>query len=185
MNLNTVKKTRHAVLGILLFGSANLVYAQTTTKPTKEKETVVTQQTNPSIEELKKQIAENPQNGEALVKLATAYQDNKDWTNALETWKKVTTILPEWAPAYYSQGYVFQSTKDNVNAQTSYEKYISLVKPEEVEANKKSLAYAHLFIAYTNFETNKDLAKQHIAKSLEYDPANEDAIKLNKALNPS
>ena len=56
------------------------------------------------------------------------------------------------------------------------------MKPEELEASKKNLAYAHFFVAYSQFETNKDEAKKNIAKSLEYDASNADAIKLKEAL---
>lgn len=117
-----------------------------------------------------------------MVKLASAYQEAQDWNNALGTWNKVAILLPDWAPAYYSQGYVFQNMKNNESAKTAYEKYISLVKPEEVEASKQNLAYAHLFIAHSLYETNKESAKEHINKSLQYDPANADALKLKESL---
>lgn len=65
--------------------------------------------------------------------------------------------------------------KDKANAQASFEKFIATVKPEEVEANKQNLAYAHMYVAFALYETNKEEAKKHIAKALEYDPNNEDA----------
>jgi len=173
---------KNAVLGILLFGSASYATAQTSV--TKSLDIQMTQpQVNPAIEALKKQVEANPKDNNALVNLAVAYQEGKDWTNALETWEKVTTALPDWAPAYYSEGYVYQSLKDTPNATSSYQKYISLVKPEELEASKANLAYAHFFVAYTQFETNKEEAKKNIAKSLEYDATNADAIKLKEALD--
>ena len=180
MKLIKIKSSKHLVLGMLLFGSASFVNAQETTTT----EQVQTQpQTNAAIEALKKLVEANPKDNESLVKLAAAYQENKDWKNALETWKKVNTALPEWSPAYYSQGYVYQSMKDIPNAAVAYQKYISLVKPEELEASKKNVAFAHFFIAYSQFETNKDEAKKNIAKSLEYDPSNPEAVKLKEALD--
>ncbi len=173
---------KNAVLGILLFGSASFVTAQTSVKKSPDMQ-VAQEQVNPAIEALKKQVEANPKDNNALVNLAVAYQEGKDWTNALETWKKVTTALPDWAPAYYSEGYVYQSLKDVPNATSSYQKYISLVKPEELEASKANLAYAHFFVAYSQFETNKEEAKKNIAKSLEYDATNADAIKLKEALD--
>lgn len=182
MKLIKSKRTQSLVVGMLLLGSTSLLTAQETTTSTEQIQTQV--QTTPEIEALKKQVAANPQDNEALVKLASAYQENKDWKNALEVWKKVNTALPDWSPAYYSQGYVYQSMKDMPNATIAYQKYINLVKPEEIEASKKNLAYAHFFVAYSNFETNKEEAKKHIAKSLEYDPTNQDAQNLSKSLNP-
>lgn len=179
-----IMNLRNAVLGMLLLGSANFAFAQTNVaKTAKVEKTEVATQTNPAIENLKKQVEANPKDNNALVQLAAAYQDAKDWTNALTTWKKVETALPDWAPAYYSEGYVYQSMKDNANAKIAYEQYIAKVKPEELEKSKQNLAYAHFFVAYALFETNKEEAKQHIAKSLTYDPSNQDAQKLSEALN--
>ena len=177
--------TPKALFSALFFGAVTFGYAQenSTANGSVESTQVATSQTNPTIESLKKQIEANPNDSEALVKLATAYQDAKDWNNALLTWNKMTTLLPDWAPAYYSQAYVYQTMKDDANAKMAYEKYISAVKPEEVAVSKKNLAYAHFFVAYTLQQTDKEQAKQHIAKSLEYDPANEEALKINEFLN--
>lgn len=171
--------------GLILVGSASFVSAQTTqtdSASTSSTQAAVAQQ-NPTIESLKKQIEANPKDTEALAKLATAYQEASDWTNAIETWKKISALLPDWAPAYYSQAYAYQSAKDDANAKMAYEKYIAAVKPEEVEQNKKNLAYAYFYIAFSEQQTNPNKAKEHIAKSLQYDPNNQDAIKLSKALN--
>ncbi|AQX05955.1 tetratricopeptide repeat protein [Elizabethkingia meningoseptica] len=167
MNKNKMKSVKQVVIGMLLLGSVNVAYAQTVDS---------TQQTQ-TTEQAK------PQDNEALVKQAIAFQEKQDWNNALATWKKVSTALPDWAPSYYGQGYVYQSLKDKANAQAAYEKFIALVKPEELEANKQNLTYAHMYVAYALYETNKDEAKKHIAKALEYDPNNEDAKKLSKSIN--
>ncbi|WP_426478864.1 tetratricopeptide repeat protein [Chryseobacterium sp. CBSDS_008] len=167
-------------LGLLLAGSVSLVNAQTTQPETSA---ATSQTTNPTIEGLKKQIEANPKDTESLAKLAAAYQDASDWPNAIETWKKISALLPDWAPSYYSQAYAYQSAKDDANAKLAYEKYIATIKPEEVEQNKKNLAYAYFYIAFAEQKTDPNKAKEHIAKSIQYDPTNEDALKLSKALN--
>jgi tetratricopeptide (TPR) repeat protein len=174
--------SKNLFLGLLIAGGASLINAQTT-QPQSETTTVVTKQTNPAIEGLKKQVEANPKDTEALAKLATAYQDASDWTNAVDTWKKISVLLPDWSPSYYSQAYAYQSAKDDVNAKIAYEKYIATVKPEEVEQSKKNLAYAYFYIAFAEKETDPNKAKEHIAKSLQYDPTNQDAVKLSTALN--
>ncbi|MGV8915974.1 MAG: tetratricopeptide repeat protein [Kaistella sp.] len=186
MKKEKVMITKKAVVAALFLGAVSFGYAQTTDSAQtvdQSSDTVQTSQQNPAIDALKKQIEANPTDTEALVKLATAYQDAKDWPNALATWNKMSTLLPDWAPSYYSQAYVYQNMKDDTNAKMSYEKYIAAVKPEEMEASKKNLAYAHYFVAYTFQETDKEQAKQHIAKSLQYDGTNEEAMKLNTFLN--
>ena len=63
---------------------------------------------SPEIEDLKKKVAANPQDTDALFKLANAYQNVKNWNGAAFTWQKMINLLPDWAPAYYSQGYAKQ-----------------------------------------------------------------------------
>ncbi|WP_245707207.1 tetratricopeptide repeat protein [Epilithonimonas hungarica] len=139
--------------------------------------------TSPEIEALKKKIVENPSDTDSLYKLATEYQNVQNWNGAILTWGKMISALPDWAPAYYSQGYAYQQAKNNDMAKASYEKFISLVKPAEIEASKPSLGYAYFFIAFMEKDTDPEKAKQDIAKSLEYEPTYQDAINLQKALN--
>lgn len=178
---------KNLFLGLLFAGTAGLVNAQTTKTDTASTTTTTatTAQVggNATIDALKKQIEANPKDTDALAKLAGAYQDAADWTNAVETWKKISVLLPDWAPSYYSQAYAYQSAKDDTNARSAYEKYIAAVKPAEVEQNKKNLAYAYFYLAFTEQKTDLNKAKEHIAKSIEYDPTNQDALKLSKALN--
>lgn len=179
MKMSTIN-SRNLFLGLILAGSVSLVNAQTTQPETSA---ATSQTSNPTIDGLKKQIEANPKDTESLAKLAAAYQEASDWPNAIDTWKKISALLPDWAPSYYSQAYAYQSAKDDANAKIAYEKYIATVKPEEVEQNKKNLAYAYFYIAFAEQQTDPNKAKEHIAKSLQYDPSNQDAIKLSKALN--
>ncbi|MBW7675782.1 tetratricopeptide repeat protein [Chryseobacterium chendengshani] len=139
--------------------------------------------TSPQIDTLKKQVAANAQDSDALYKLATAYQDVKNWNGAILTWQKMSTILPDWAPAYYSLGYAYQQATNNDAAKIAYEKYIATVKPAEIEANKQTLAYAYFAVAYLSKDTDKVKAKDYVAKSLQLDPTYQDAVKLNTEIN--
>ncbi|AZA49901.1 hypothetical protein EG346_17750 [Chryseobacterium carnipullorum] len=175
---------KNLFVGLILVGSAGFANAQTT-QTDSANTTVTTAQagSNSTIDGLKKQIEANPKDTEALAKLAAAYQDASDWTNAIDTWKKISALLPDWTPSYYSQAYAYQSAKDDANAKLSYEKYIATVKPEEVEQNKKNLAYAYFYVAFAEQQSDPAKAKEHIAKSIQYDPTNQDAVKLSKTLN--
>lgn len=139
--------------------------------------------TSPAIEALKKKVIENPADTDSLYKLATEYQNVQNWNGAILTWGKMSSALPDWAPAYYSQGYAYQQAGNNDMAKASYEKFISMVKPEEIEASKPSLGYAYFFIAFMEKDSNPEKAKQDIAKSLEYEPTYQDAINLQNTLN--
>ncbi|MCD0479536.1 hypothetical protein LPB90_13820 [Chryseobacterium sp. LC2016-29] len=139
--------------------------------------------TSPEVEAARKEVAANPESSDALYKLANAYQDVKNWDGAILTWQKMSSLLPDWAPAYYSQGYAYQQKGNNETAKISYEKFIATVKPAEVETNKQTLAYAYFAVAY--LEKDKDLAKakDYVAKSLQLDPSYQDAVKLNAEIN--
>lgn len=139
--------------------------------------------TNPQIEGLKKKVAANPQDTDALYQLANAYQEAKNWNGAILTWQKMSNLLPDWAPAYYSLGYAYQQAQNNEMAKVSYEKFISAVKPADVAASKETLSYAYFAVAYLVKTTDVAKAKQYAAKSLELNPTYEDAINLNKELN--
>ncbi|RNA63596.1 hypothetical protein D1631_17585 [Chryseobacterium nematophagum] len=139
--------------------------------------------TTPAIEALKKQVASNSQDSDALFKLATAYQDAKNWNGAILTWQKMIALLPDWAPGYYSQGYSYQQAGNNDAAKISYEKFISTVKPADQEANKQTLAYAYFAVAYMSKDTDLPKAKDYVAKSVQLDPTYQDAVKLNSEIN--
>ena len=180
--MKTEVKIRSLLLGVSLLaaGFATAQTTKTTEQVTEQVQTTAQTQgtTNPEIEALKS----NPDDTQSLVALATAYQNVNDWNSAIVTWNKITAILPDWAPAYYSIGYANQSAKNNDAAKTAYEQYITKVKPEEVDAAKQNLAYAYFFIAFLDKDTNPEKAKQYVAKSLQYDGSNQDALNLSKSL---
>lgn len=139
--------------------------------------------TNPTIEGLKQKVAANAQDSDSLFKLATAYQDAKNWNGAIMTWQKMNALLPDWAPGYYSLGYSYQQAANNDAAKMAYEKYISTVKPAEVEANKQTLAYAYFAVAYLSKDSDAAKAKEYVGKSVQLDPTYQDAVKLNAEIN--
>ena len=139
--------------------------------------------TSPEIEALKKTVAKNPQDTDALFKLANAYQEAKNWNGAIHSWQKMSGLLPNWAPAYYSQGYSQQQAGNNELAKIAYEKYISTVKPEEVESSKEILSYAYFAVAYLDKDSNPAKAKDYVSKSVMLNPTYQDAVNLDKQLN--
>ncbi|WP_146063252.1 tetratricopeptide repeat protein [Halpernia humi] len=139
--------------------------------------------TNPEIENLKVQVQANPKDTNLLFKLANAYQTAQNWNGAVLTWQKMINLLPDWAPAYYSQGLAYQQGGNNDMAANSYQKYIDKVKPADVDANKQTLSYAYFAIAYLKKDSDLAKAKEYAAKAVELNPTYEDAAKLNKELN--
>ncbi|WP_379963786.1 hypothetical protein [Epilithonimonas sp. UC225_85] len=173
-------KIKSLFFGLTLLTTGYINAQTTATTPAETSQTAAS--ANPTIEGLKQKVAAKPDDTQSLVALATAYQDAADWTSAIATWNKITTLIPDWAPAYYSIGYANQSAKNNEGAKAAYEQYIAKVKPAEIEASKQNLAYAYFFIAFQDKDTDKEKAKQYIAKSLQYDGSNQDALNLSKSL---
>ncbi|QDP85641.1 hypothetical protein FNJ88_08720 [Chryseobacterium sp. SNU WT5] len=139
--------------------------------------------TSPAIEALKKQVAEKPQDTDALFKLANAYQEVKNWNGAIHSWQKMSGLLPDWAPAYYSQGYAQQQAGNTDLAVIGYEKYITTVKPAEVESNKETLSYAYFAVAYLSKDKDLEKAKDYVNKSVILNPTYKDAINLKAELS--
>ncbi len=140
--------------------------------------------TSPQIDAFKKQVIENPQDTNALFNLANAYQEVQNWNGVIQSWTKMSGLLPDWAPAYYSQGYAYQQAGNNELAKLAYEKFISTVKPVDMESNKETLAYAYFAVAYLVKDSDVAKAKDYAAKSVQLKPDYQDAIDLNKQLNP-
>ena len=139
---------------------------------------------SPKIIEFKKKVIENPQDTDALFNLANAYQEVENWNGAIQSWLKISGLLPDWAPAYYSQGIAYQQAGNIELAKIAYEKFISSVKPAEIEANKETLSYAYLAVAFLVKDTDLVKAKNYVEKSIQLKPDYQDAINLNKQLNP-
>ena len=139
--------------------------------------------TDPAIDAAKVKVAANPQDTNALFELANAYQKAENYNGEVQTWKKMSGLLPDWAPAYYSQGYAQQQAGNNELAKIAYEKYIATVKPEEVESSKEVLSYAYFAVAYLDKESNPAKAKDYVSKSVMLNPSYQDAINLNNQLN--
>ncbi len=142
--------------------------------------------TSPAINALKKQIAANPNDVDAIVKLGAAYQEVQNWNGAILTWDKMVALSPDWPYSYYAKGAAYQQMGNNALAEHSYQKYIDTVlskTPAEQDQNKETLSYAYYLVAY--FNQNKDLtkAKDYAAKAVQLNPAYQDAVALNTQLN--
>ncbi|MBW8359471.1 MAG: hypothetical protein K0M63_06695 [Weeksellaceae bacterium] len=142
--------------------------------------------TSPAIEALKKQIASNPNDLDALVKLGSAYQEAKNWNGAILTWDKMITLSPTWAYSYYAKGASYQQLGNEAMAEASYQKFIDTVltqKPEEQAGQRETLSYAYYLIAYFNQTKDMAKAKDYAAKAVQLNPTYQDAVSLNANLN--
>ena len=142
--------------------------------------------TNPAIQALQKQIASNPKDADALVKLGTAYQEVKNWDGAILTWDKMIALAPDWAYSYYAKGAAYQQLSNNAAAEAAYQKYLDtmLAKPApEQMQQQETMAYAYYLVAF--FNQNKDItkAKDYALKAVQLKPDYHDAVNLNNELS--
>ena len=142
--------------------------------------------TNPAIEALKKQIAADPNNVDAIVKLGAAYQEVQNWNGSILTWDKMIAISPTWAYSYYAKGSSLQQLGNDVMAEASYQQFIDTVlsqKPEEQATQKETLSYAYFLVAHYNQTKDIAKAKDYAAKAVQLNPTYQDAVTLNATLN--
>lgn len=81
---------------------------------------------------LLKAIDYDPKNLACLNQLGFIYVEQKDYQNAIETYKKVAAIKPEFAGAFFNLGYLYWATEDYALAKDMYQRVIEL-KPEFID----------------------------------------------------
>ena len=141
--------------------------------------------TNSKIEDLKKKIAANPKDVESIVALGTAYQEVENWNGAIIAWDKMISASPDWSYSYYAKGAAYQQLKNNEMAETSYQKYIDVVRAKPVPdqmAEKQTLSYAYYLVAF--FVQDKDLAKakEYAQQAVNLNPEYQPAVDLNNIM---
>ena len=108
--------------------------------------------------------------------LGRAYYFSKDFVNADSSFIQITNAQPDLALGHLWRAKT-NSQIDNKNekwlAKPYYETFLTKVKPEEVEKNKKDLidAYTYIGVYYINQKDNCT-AKKQFQKVLEMDPNN-------------
>lgn len=118
--------------------------------------------------------------------LGRAYYYSKDFVNADSCFSKIVTAQPEMGLGYLwkAKANVQQDPENKVwKAKEWYEKYISKIKPEETEKNKKDLIDAYTYLlAYYAKKNDCPNTKLYMEKILALDPANAQAKKLKAEL---
>ena len=120
--------------------------------------------------------------------IGRAYYLSKDFINADSSFSQVIKLQPEltmgylWKARALVQNEVVMKT-ENWSAKELYELYITKVKPEEVEKNKKDLVEAYNYLgAYYAKKKDSANTKLNFQKVLELDPTNAQAKKVLEGL---
>ena len=139
--------------------------------------------TTPAIEAAKVKVAANPQDTNALFELANAYQAAKNYNGEIQAWQKMSGLLPDWAPSYYSQGIAYQQIEKYELANIAFQKYLDVINPADADTNRKALAYAYYTIAESVKNSDPIKAKENLDKAIMYDPTSTSALQLKQQLN--
>ncbi|MCE3281114.1 MAG: hypothetical protein K0S44_3305 [Bacteroidetes bacterium] len=135
-----------------------------------------------AIEMFKQKINIGKANANDYFGIGRAYYYSKDYINADSSFMQIVKAQPEMPLGYFWRARA-NSQLDPKNeqwlAKQYYETFISKVKPEEVEKNKKDLIEAYNYLA-AYYAQKKDCpnVKLYMQKVLELDPANAQAKKV-------
>jgi tetratricopeptide (TPR) repeat protein len=135
-----------------------------------------------AIEAYKAKIATGKTNANDQFGLGRAYYFSKDYVNSDSAFIKVVEAQPEMPLGYFWRARAnsqIDSKNEQWLAKPFYETYISKVKPEETEKNKKDLIEAYNYLA-AHYAAKKDCpnVKIYMQKVLELDPSNAQAKKV-------
>jgi tetratricopeptide (TPR) repeat protein len=78
-------------------------------------------------EYLEKLVAQYPNDERAHFNLGGYYFGQQDLAQAIEHYKKATTIAPSYSPAYNILGYAYRQSGDFASAEQAFKKYIELI----------------------------------------------------------
>lgn len=135
-----------------------------------------------AIEAYKAKMAAGKINANDYFGMGRAYYFAKDYLNADSAFSQVITSQPELSTGYFWKART-NSQIDPKNeqwlAKPIYETYLTKVKPEENEKNKKDLIEAYNYLA-AYYAAKKDCpnVKMYIQKVLDLDPSNASAKKV-------
>ena len=109
--------------------------------------------------------------------LGKAYYFSKEFMLADSAFKKITISNPDLPLGYLWRGRAnaqYDPKNEKWLAKDHYEMYISKVKPEEIEKNKKDIIEAYTYMgAFNNGKKDYAAASEFFKKIKALDPANE------------
>ena len=115
------------------------------------------------------------QNVPCLSQLGYIYLEQNDHPNAIEAYKKVAALKPEFAGAFFNLGYLFWITEDYARAKTMYLRVIEL-KPEFMDEALFNLAMIHAKLG------EQDACVKSLEQAIAINPQNESARKYLQQL---
>ncbi len=110
----------------------------------------------------------DPENIACLTQLGLIYVEQKDYTNAIFTFQKVSAVKPDFAHAYFNLGYLYWVTQDYARAKDMYQQVIEL-KPEFVDEALFNLAMIQ------NKLGEQDKCIKNLEQAIAINPDNESA----------
>jgi len=113
-------------------------------------------------DDLQKLVAAFPNDERAQFALAGFYFGQQDMDQAVEHYKKATTLAPTYSPAYNVLGYAYRQQGNYADAEQAFKKYIDLIPNDPNPYD----SYAELLLKMGRFDDS--LAEYH--KALSIDP---------------
>lgn len=121
----------------------------------------------PALEELRKVLAFDPRNTQALNKMGNIYLVMKDYENCAKTIQQSLSIEPDQSGAFLIKGLALLESKHPKEAVESFNTAV-LLDPKNCEA--------YLQLGYLHKEKNAVLATEYFKSATNADPASEEAL---------
>jgi len=94
--------------------------------------------------EVKKKLEENPNDVDALYHLADLYDRNAQYSEAIDTYKKVVKLKPDMGYAYFKMGTAYDRLNQPAEAVNAFKTTIKLMPKFAVVYNNLGVAYGKL-----------------------------------------
>lgn len=134
-----------------------------------------------AISNYQKKITLGKPNANDYFGMGRAYYFSKDFVNADSAFAQIIKSNPTLPLGYLwraKSNTQLDASNEKGLAKPYYEQFVSLVKPEELEKNKKDLIEAYSYLGFQAMKLkDTPTAKQHWQKVLELEPSNEKAKK--------
>ncbi len=95
-------------------------------------------------QELQKKLKDNPNDADALYHLADLYDRNAQYSEAIETYKKVVTLRPDMGYAYFKMGTAYDRLDKAAEAVAEFRKAARHLPNHPVLYNNMGIAYGKL-----------------------------------------
>jgi len=149
--LEMMKKTPHhivkaglTIMLVFIFLSASSCKKEEPRKNAPTEQALSSYAGESVLQEVTKKLKENPNDVEALYHLAYLYDQDEQYVEAIETYKKVVALKPDMGYAYVKMGTAYDRINQPGEAVNAFKKAVTYMPGNAVVFNNLGVAYGKL-----------------------------------------